>query len=197
MAVRNVFFSFHYDNDVLRANVVRNSDQIRKHYKQKARFHDRSLWEEAKLKGASAIKKLIDDALDGTSVTCVLVGQHTWGRRWVRYELLKSLAVGNGILGIQIHDTGIDPKPTPGPNPLNYLGYIIQGDMVYFYKKFEQGWKVCSDISAIPLQSWPWRSKLPKNRDCLANLFKVYRWSRNGFNHFPDWADAAAHQAGR
>ena len=81
---RRVFFSFHYD-DVTRANVVRNSDQITRRYEGAARFYDKSLWEQAKKQGALAIKRMINRGLKGSSVTCVLVGQHTWQRRWVRY----------------------------------------------------------------------------------------------------------------
>ncbi|EME67780.1 hypothetical protein H261_21773 [Paramagnetospirillum caucaseum] len=103
--VCKVFFSFHYD-DVARANVVRNSDVIARQYERGARFYDKSLWEEAKKQGVPAIKRMINGALDGSSVTCVLIGQETWQRPWVRYEILKSVARGNGILGVQIHDVG-------------------------------------------------------------------------------------------
>lgn len=106
---RKVFFSFHYD-DVHRANVVRNSDVITRLYQKGARFHDKSLWEETKKQGPSAIKRMINNALEGSSVTCVLIGQQTWWREWVRYEILKSMARGNGILGINIHDVGFDPS---------------------------------------------------------------------------------------
>ena len=105
---RRVFFSFHYD-DVTRVNVVRNSDRIVRQYERAARFHDASLWEKAKKQGRLALKRMINDGLQGTSVTCVLVGQHTWERPWVRYEILKSFARGNGILAVQIHDVGFAP----------------------------------------------------------------------------------------
>ena len=106
---RRVFFSFHYD-DVMRVNVVRNSDQIVRQYHRAARFHDKSLWEQAKREGRLAIKRMINRGLLGSSVTCVLIGQYTWQRPWVRYEILKSFARGNGILAVQIHDVGISPK---------------------------------------------------------------------------------------
>ncbi|MCK9991697.1 MAG: hypothetical protein Dbin4_00217 [Alphaproteobacteria bacterium] len=105
---RKVFFSFHYD-DVSRANVVRKSDTITRQYQMGARFYDKSLWEDAKKQGSLAIKRMIDNALEGSSVTCVLIGQQTWQREWVRYEILKSMARGNGILGVNIHDVGFDP----------------------------------------------------------------------------------------
>ena len=106
---RRVFFSFHYD-DVMGVNVVRNSDQIVRRYETAARFYDKSLWEEAKKQGSLAIKRMINRGLNGSSVTCVLIGQHTWERPWVRYEILKSLARGNGVLGVHIHDVGVNPR---------------------------------------------------------------------------------------
>jgi len=109
---RKVFFSFHYD-DVTRANVVRNSDQITRRYRKGARFYDMSLWEEAKKQGFRAVTRMIDAGLHGSSVTCVLIGQQTWQRPFVRYEILKSLARGNGILGVRIHDVGFSPHDRP------------------------------------------------------------------------------------
>lgn len=106
---RKVFFSFHYD-DVHRVNVVRHSDTITRKYTGNSRFTDRSLWETAKSQGPTAIKRLINPQLEYTSVTCVLIGQETWRRPWVRYELLKSLARGNGIFGVRIHDVGFAPR---------------------------------------------------------------------------------------
>lgn len=75
---RRVFFSFHYQRDVWRANVVRKSGEFIG--TAAAGFQDASLWEEAKRKGDAAIKKLIDDNLDGTTVTCVLIGAESWVR---------------------------------------------------------------------------------------------------------------------
>ncbi len=104
---RRVFFSFHYE-DIFAVNIVRNSNVVKTQYEPRSRaFFDKSLWEEAKKQGDRAIRKMIDDGLDGSSVTCVLIGQQTWARPWVRYELLKSFERGNGILGIHIHDVGI------------------------------------------------------------------------------------------
>jgi hypothetical protein len=148
---RRVFFSFHYD-DIFAVNVVRNSDIIRAQYDQTSRgFFDKSLWEEMKKQGDRTIRSEIDRALEGSSVTCVLIGEHTWGRPWVRYELLKSFERTNGIIGIHIHDvakrprpslasllyptmvpvgntvlTASRPVPARGRNPLDYLGFLIE-----------------------------------------------------------------------
>ena len=68
-----------------------------------AGFRDASLWEEAKKKGDAAIKALIDNAMTGTSVTVVLIGAETANRKYVTYEIEKSIARGNGLLGIRIN----------------------------------------------------------------------------------------------
>lgn len=60
-------------------------------------------WEEAKRTSEFALKRLINGALEGTSVTCVLIGSQTYMRPWVRYEILKSIERGNGVFGVHIN----------------------------------------------------------------------------------------------
>jgi hypothetical protein len=118
---RRVFFSFHYARDLWRVNVVRNSGVIEG--VAAAGFHDASLWEETQRKGDAAIRALIDKGLDGTSVTVVLIGAQTANRRYVGYEIDKSVERGNGILGVLINNIKdqrgtIDPE---GPIPANLV----------------------------------------------------------------------------
>jgi len=96
---RRVFFSFDYD-DVWRAANVRNAHVV--DGRARAGFHDRSLWEAARRKSDSAIARMIDEALKGTSVTVVLIGARTSASRWVRYEIEASVLRGNGLLGVYI-----------------------------------------------------------------------------------------------
>jgi hypothetical protein len=98
---RSVFFSFHYQRDIVRVNQIRNLPEIVD--AAAAGFKDSSLWEEAKKKSDDAVKKLIDTGLNGTSVTVVCIGNKTAGRKFVNYEIQKSIDRGNGIVGIQIH----------------------------------------------------------------------------------------------
>src|SRR6266436_2221305 len=98
---RRVFFSFHYQNDIFRANQIRNSHIVEGCAA--AGFQDGSLWEEAKRKGDAAVKALIDNGLQNTSVTVVLIGSETASRKYVTYEIEQSIARGNGLLGIYIH----------------------------------------------------------------------------------------------
>lgn len=98
---RKVFFSFHYQRDLWRVNVVRNSAMV--DGVSAAGFHDQSLWEETKKRGDDAIRKLIDTGLEGTSVTVVLIGAETAGRKYVSYEIEKSIARANGLLGVRVN----------------------------------------------------------------------------------------------
>ncbi len=98
---RRVFFSFHYQRDIWRVNQIRSIPNLIG--TAAAGFQDASLWEEAKKKGDAAVKGLIDEGLMSTSVTVVCVGEKTAGRRYINYEIDKSIAGGNGIVAVQIH----------------------------------------------------------------------------------------------
>jgi hypothetical protein len=99
---RKVFFSFHYKRDNWRAGQVRNS-WVTKPDRDSAGFWDSAEWENVKRQGDVAVKRWIDRQLEGTSVTVVLIGSKTAGRKWIRYEIQKSYEKGNGIVGIRIH----------------------------------------------------------------------------------------------
>ena len=98
---RHVFFSFHYARDIFRVNQIRNLPEIVD--EAAAGFRDKSLWEESKTKGDAVIKRLIDNGLVGTSVSVICIGSETAGRRYVDYEIERSIARGNGMLGVRIH----------------------------------------------------------------------------------------------
>jgi len=117
---RRVFFSFHYD-DIMNANIVRNSGQFKP--TKETGYYDASLWEEAQTKGDAAIRKLIDDGLRNTSVTCFLIGAQTSSRPWCKYELQKSLDDNKGILGILL------PNQTEhGPKWISKYGPVYECD---------------------------------------------------------------------
>lgn len=97
---RRVFFSFHYQH-VWKVNQIRSITNITG--TAAAGFQDASLWEEAKIKGDAAIKKIIDNALQNTSVTVVCVTYGVTNRKFINYEIDQSIARGNGLVAIQIH----------------------------------------------------------------------------------------------
>lgn len=124
---RNVFFSFKYD-DVSRAMVVRNSWVAQG--KEAAGFVDAAEFEKIKKQGDAAIKKWIDNQLNGTSVTVILVGDKTCNSRWVKYEIEKSEEIGNGLLGIDISKI----KDLNG-NTTGRCGRIPKGYSFYLWNK--------------------------------------------------------------
>ena len=83
-----------------------------------AGFKDASLWESVKNK-ESTIKRMIDDGLKGTSVTVVCITYGISTRKWINYEIGKSLEGDRGLLGIQIHhlEDPISPDDRVGAAP--------------------------------------------------------------------------------
>lgn len=119
------FFSFHYERDVWRAGVVRNSALTKSNIAPE--FIDASIWEDEKAKGDEAVLRLINGALLGTSVTAVLIGAETSNRKWVKYEISRSLERGNGLFGIYIHNikdpSGATDSKGSNPLPTGYQTY--------------------------------------------------------------------------
>ena len=87
--------------------------------------------------GRMRSKRAIRDGVDQTTVTCVLIGAHTWEDRWVRYEIARSVERGNGLFAVRINGIA-DPKTqqrtVSGWNPLAYVGVgkIKSGDYLLF-----------------------------------------------------------------
>jgi len=112
---RSVFTSFHYQRDIFRVNVVRNSYLCKGGYNV-AGYWDHSLWEATKSRGEDALKKLIQSGLDGTTVTAVLAGAETASRYWVQYELIESWrAEERHSLHIRQRDPDRRISRCPGP----------------------------------------------------------------------------------
>lgn len=137
---RRVFFAFHYERDIWRASQVRNSWVTQD--RQAAGFWDAASWEEVKKKGDDAIKRWIDKELQGTSVTAVLIGAETNDRKYVDYEIKQSRIIGNGLLGIYIHNLkdAKGNKDIKGKNPLELWHTTINDREVYFsqiYKTYD------------------------------------------------------------
>lgn len=204
---RYTFFSFSYaDVSNFRVNVVRNS--WRYHY-DNVSFYDASIWEDGHTKNAAKLKRMIDDALCGTSVTAVLIGSDTAERRWVRYEIIKSFEQGKGIVGVHINrircKNGTICKK--GANPLDKLGIHVSanGDYVTFYEIINGKWQVYNDISSIPnrMRNSVFFEQKRKNKDFgkfyrFSELFDTYCWKGNdGHWNYPDWVESAAIDVGR
>lgn len=129
---RQTFFSFRYKKDNWRASIVRNSyvTQDRK----ASGFFDSADWEEVKKKKDSDIENWIDEQLKGTSVTVVLIGTDTYGKKWINYEIKASHNKGNGMLGIYIHNVkdSQGKTTTKGNNPFTYYEFKKEGKVITY-----------------------------------------------------------------
>ena len=129
---RRVFFSFKYKEDVSRAMVVRNSWVAQG--KEAAGFIDAADFEKLENQGDNAIRNWIDEQLEGTSVTVVLVGEKTCDSRWIKYEIEKSIENGKGLLGIdisKIKDLQGNTSKRCGQIPKGYDFYLWNNDDGY------------------------------------------------------------------
>lgn len=131
---RKVFFSFHFKNDVWRANQVRNSWVTQG--TEVAGFIDSADFEKIKQKGEDEVKKWIDNQLKNTSVTVVLIGSETSNRDYVQYELQRSYQKGNAIIGVYIHNLKdkIGKVSEKGKIKFGPLGKYSNGDLVFFFQ---------------------------------------------------------------
>ncbi len=194
---RKVFFSFHYQRDIFRVQQIKNHYVTKENYTE-AGYFDGSLEEKAKKEGDEAVKKLINKGLVGSSVLCVLIGKETSTRRWVYYEILKSVELGMGVIGIKIHNlkdpkTGVD---SPGASPFEYSGYVRRGGKLQPMIKYTEGWGNASYLSEINETSAPYLKGT--DNPILSSIFNVYDWVKNdGYNNFGKWVETAAKQAGR
>jgi len=111
---RQVFYSFHFDNDVMRVQQVRNIGALEDNKPVSA-----NEWEQVRKSGSTAIEKWIDDNMKYRSCVVVLVGEDTANRPWVKHEIKKAWNDGKGVVGIYIHNIKCPRNGTSrqGKNP--------------------------------------------------------------------------------
>lgn len=157
---RRVFFSFHYTNDVWRANQVRNCNVVAG--TDIAGFFDHSEYEAAKKKGHDAIERMIMQNLEGTSVTVVLIGKETASRPWVNFEIEQSIERKNALLGIYIHHLkdqcqncsllrGAKPRVQQG---IDFPTYDWEGSLDRFRREIEAAGKRSDALRNPPKSFW-------------------------------------------
>ncbi|MBN3174794.1 TIR domain-containing protein [Pectobacterium brasiliense] len=196
---RKVFFSFHYQDVIdFRANTVRNHWVI-KEKKSDAGYFDKSIWEEAKKTSPIALKNLINNALVGTSVTCVLIGTNTYQRPWVRYEIFRSIYKGNDCLGVNINSiVGKDSQVKPvGKNPFNYTGIHFNSDgSKYSFvtrESIRENWSYWEEIESKREHDNDYFDKEYAKINAgkfipLIEFFSTYDWVKDdGYNKFSEW----------
>jgi hypothetical protein len=191
---KRVYFAFHYQDVIdFRANVVRKHNALQG--VEQAGYYDASIWEEARKKGDLALKRMINAELENTSVTVVLIGSGTWARRWVRYEIMKSMKRGNKLLGIHIngiHDKDRQTKDL-GPNPFDFLGYSFNdaGTRLTMHEYNNGAWAEYAEIDNAATYEVSTVSATDRGKGFkLSRDYPVYLWNRDkGYQNFSTWIE--------
>jgi len=140
---RQVFYSFHFDNDVMRVQQIRNMGVLEGNTPIAA-----NAWEEVKKKGPTAVEKWIDENMSYRSCVIVLVGEETASRPWVKYEIQKAWKDGKGLFGIYIHNLNCPNNGTckKGTNPFDQFTFKV-GDQIKAVKCYNpKGTDAYNDI---------------------------------------------------
>jgi len=128
---RRAFFSFHYSGDLWRAQVVANSWATQPD-REVVGVWEPALWRDARSKGEAAVRELIDQAMEDTTVTVVLIGRKAANSPWVRYEIEKTLQANKGLVGVYIHAVpdSSGSADTMGSNPFDLFHFMEEGKRV-------------------------------------------------------------------
>lgn len=115
MFKKQIFYSFHFDKDVMRVQQIRNIGAIEGNSPVSAND-----WEKAK-NTPGGVKKWIDENMKHKSCVVVLIGEETYQREWVKYEIKKAWEDGRGVMGIYIHNIRCPRQGTcrKGRNPFS------------------------------------------------------------------------------
>ena len=142
MVKRQVFFSFHYDNDNWRAAQIRNMGKV----DDTSTVSDND-WEEVKEKVDIKIKEWIDEQLSKRSCLVVLIGEKTANRKWINYEIKKACELNKGIIGIYIHKLKNvkGEQCSKGYNPF-YFFNINGVSMSKYVKCFESNYSLSENV---------------------------------------------------
>lgn len=130
MAKAPVFYSFHFDNDVMRVQQIRNIGSIEGNPPTTP-----NEWEQLKRTGKKAVEQWIEQNMKYKRCIIVLIGSETAGRQWVEHEIIKAWNDGKALLGIHIHNIKCPRNGTSkkGRNPFDLI-------------KFDDGKKLSSVI---------------------------------------------------
>ena len=151
---QRIFFSFYYEKEPWRANMVRNSWE-KKPERVATGFLIPADFEKVKKGGDVAIKKWIDDQLEGTTITVVLIGSESFNRPYCKYAIEKSYERGNGMFGIYIHklkDKNGNTSPK-GSNKFGVIGLDKNNNPVFFSMSYPT-YDWIDDNGCYKLREW-------------------------------------------
>ncbi len=108
MAKRKVFISYHHDGE--QSVVDAFTDKFSEDYDV---FTDSSLSDAADSDDSEYLNQVCRDAIDGTSVTIVMIGKQTGCRKFVDWEIRHTLYREHGLVAISRPDLAISDACLP------------------------------------------------------------------------------------
>lgn len=94
--MKKVFLSFDYDD----IQQVRGLKLLNKNPNYELEFYDESLDVAIDSDDANYVKRKIAEKISRSSITVCLIGENTYKRKWVCWELSKSDEAGNKIIAM-------------------------------------------------------------------------------------------------
>ena len=138
---KSVFYSFHYDHDVHRVQLVRNINALVGQPVLNAQA-----WENVQAGGTNAVVKWIDEQMSYKKAVIVLIGKHTVTRPWVKYEIEKAWADKKPLLGVRIHGlSSLGTVDAAGGNPFDKVSGV---ENVPIFDPTVVGWNGIVDSKA-------------------------------------------------
>jgi hypothetical protein len=121
---RQVFFSFHYQNDNWRVMNIRNIGALEDNKPLAP-----NEWEKVRTKGCEEIKKWINEQMSTRSCVVVFIGEKTAKRKYVKYEIRHAWNTNKGIVGIYINNLKDKDGRTSekGVNPFSKFYLVCEG----------------------------------------------------------------------
>jgi len=151
-----VFYSFHFDNDVMRTQIVRNMGAFEGNEPTSP-----NNWESIKKK-PGAVERWIDDNMKHKRCLIVLIGAETASRKWVQYEIKKAWNEGRGVLGIYVHNlkcprevrAGRSGTCVKGINPFEQFSFDGGGRLSDHVQCYDPGFFDTYGNISRNLQTW-------------------------------------------
>lgn len=130
----NVFFTFHYEQDLWRARVIQQA--WLRQGGEALGFWDEPTWQRAR--SSERHLELIDEAVTDAAVTVVLVTQGTSDQGYVQYAVRKSHQEGKGLLAVYFHNIQ-DPEGRKSPIGNTQFGELevdANNTRVFFWQRY-------------------------------------------------------------
>lgn len=147
---KRVFYSFHFDNDVMRVQQIRNIGSIEDNKPVSA-----NEWETVRRVSDAAIERWIEENMKYRDCVVVLVGKDTTDRKWVKHEIKKAWNDKRGLVGIYIHNlrcprTGVCTQCKNPFDQFNVNGTPLSSIVRYYN---QNSWDAYGDIKSN-LETW-------------------------------------------